>query len=262
MMFSIVCILLFTQFFSCYRDIIDLDLGDFAPQIVIESIITDQPGPYLVRISKTGELNQFSNFPWVSGAEVILQDNSGNSETLIETATGQYKTRNLQGIPGRTYDLKAKVEGKEYAAVSRMPEPLFMDYISFQNLGWGYIMVCAFTDRQGIEDFCRIKIFKNGELAERYLYQGKYNDGEQIVIDDFETYFSAGDQVRVELFTINKETFVYLSQLNPDEGGGDYDPNYPEYMVVSLSNPKSNLSNKALGYFSAQSVRNYTRIVR
>jgi hypothetical protein len=255
-------ILVFTLFFSCYRDIIDLDLQDFDPQIVIEGSITDQPGPYLIRISKTGYLNQLNNFPTVSGAEVMIHDNSGYSETLIETEAGLYETHTMRGVSGRTYTLQVLAEGKEFFATSRMPEPLSMDYISFQNHGGEYTLICAFTDRKGREDFCRIKVYKNGELANRYLYQGKYRDGEQIIIDDFDVEFYPNDQVRVEFFTISKETFIYLSMLNPQEGGGDYNPEYPEYMAVSLANPKSNLSNNALGYFSAQSVKDYTRVVR
>ena len=253
-------IFFFSLNFSCYRDIIDLDLQDFDPQTVIESIITDQPGPYRVRISKTGSLNQFRDFPPVSGAEVSLRDNSGHSETLIETDAGLYQTQSMRGLAGSTYTLQVRSEGNDYTATSRMPEPLSIDYVLFQNLGWGYNLVCAFTDREGVEDFCRIKVYKNGELVDLYLYQGKYNDGEQVIIDHFNIVFYPGDQVRVELITITRETFEYLSILNPEEGSGDYDPEYPEFMAVSLANPPSNLSNNALGYFSAQSVRNYIRI--
>jgi len=248
--------------FSCYRDVIDLDLEDIEPQIVIEGIITDQPGPYQVRISKTGNYNQLKDFPPVSGAEVFINDNHGKSEMLREIRAGLYETQELQGMPGRTYTLKVNAEGKEYSASSRMPEALTLDYVGLNNYGWGFVLICAFTDRQGIEDYCRLKIFKNEELVEKYLYQGRFNDGEQYIIDDFDVTFSLNDYAHVQFLTLNKATYEYLSMLDSDEGGGNYDPELPETIPVTWANPKTNLSNNALGYFSAHTVRNYTRIAR
>ncbi len=248
--------------FSCYRDVIDLDLDDIEPQIVIEGIITDQPGPYQVRLSKTGDYNQLKDFPPVSGAEVFINDNYGNSEMLREIEAGLYETQELQGISGRTYTLQVIAEGKEYSASSKMPEALTLDYIWFINHGWGFVIVCAFTDREGIEDYCRLKIFKNGELVEKFLYQGRFNDGEQYIIDDFEVHFSLNDNAQVQFLTLNKATYEYLSMLDSKEGGGDYDPELPEFVPVSWANPKTNLSNNALGYFSAHTVRNYSRTPR
>lgn len=260
--FSVLITIIFLLLISCYRDVIDLDLEDFEPQIVIDGIISDQAGPYQVKITKTGGFNQMNNFPPVTGAEVIINDNFGKSEMLREISAGLYETQMLQGVPGRTYTLRVIAEGKEYSASSTMPEPLLLDYISLQNRGRGYIMICAFTDRQGIEDYCRLKIFKNGELVEKYLYQGRFSDGEQYAIDDFDITFNYNDNVRVQLLTINKATYEYFSMLDGDEGGGDWDPELPEFVEISLANPKTNLSNNALGHFSACTIRNYTRIVR
>lgn len=260
--FSILITIIFLLLLSCYRDVIDLDLEDFEPQIVIEGIISDQAGPYQVKITKTGGFNQLNNFPPVTGAEVIINDNFGKSEMLKEIRAGLYETQTLQGVPGRTYTLRVIAEGKEYSASSTMPEPLLLDFVSLQNRGWGYVLICAFTDRQGIEDYCRLKIFKNGELLERYLYQGRFSDGEQYIIDDFDVTFNYNDNANVQLFTFNKATYEYFSMLDSGEGGGDYDPELPEFVEISLANPKTNLSNNALGHFSAYTIRNYNRIAR
>ena len=257
---AIVFFLLLFQV-SCYRDGIDLDLDEFGPQLVIEGVITDQAGPYQVRISKSGALNQLGNFPPVSGAEVVIYDDLGNAEVLSETQTGLYETQSLQGRSNRTYFLKVVEDGTEYRGESRMQEALVLDYLNLNYHGWGYTLAIAFTDREGRQDFCRIKVFKNGELVDRYLYQGRYNDGEQILIDNFDAFFQSGDRVQVQFLTINQATFEYLSMLNPDEGGGGYDPEFPDFMPVTYANPKSNLNNNALGYFSAHTVRTYTRVV-
>jgi len=247
---------------SCYRDIINLNLENIEPQLVIEGNITDQNGPYQIRISKAGGYNQLSNFPLVTGAEVFIRDDLGNFEMLTEAEPGQYHSQSLRGRTGRTYSLQVQAEGKEYHASSKMPEALTLDFLTLQNHGWEFILSCGFTDREGIKDFCRLKIYKNGELVEKYLYQGEYTDGEQIVLDEFGVTFSRNDNIVVELLTITEEIYEYLAMLNPDEGGGGYDPEIPEFFPVSPANPKSNLSNNSLGYFSAHTVRRYQRIVQ
>jgi len=232
------------------------------PQLVIEGNITDQNGSCQVRISKTGGYNQLSHFPVVSGAEVFLYDDLGHSETLAETEPGLYLSQSFQGRSGRNYSLQVRAEGKEYLANSKMPEALTLDFLTLQNYGQGFILSCGFTDRQGIKDFCRLKIYKNGELVDKYLYQGEYTDGEQIILDEFDVTFSRYDSVEVELLTISEEIYEYLAMLNPEEGGGGYDPEIPDFFPVSPANPKSNVSNDALGYFSAHTVRYYRRIVQ
>jgi hypothetical protein len=256
--FSLVIVSLFS---SCYRDIIDMDLDDYSPGIVIEGAVTDQPGPYQVRVSKTGSFQQVTGFPPVSDAEVVISSDQNPEERLQEISPGLYQTQTLQGRAGRDYLLKVVSEGQEYIAESTMPEALLLDYLRLEFIGWGYLLVCAFTDRQGVEDFCRLEVYKNGELADRWLYQGRYSDGEQIIIENFDVYFEHGDQLRVRFLTINRATYEYLSLLNPDEGGGGFDPESPDFMPITLANPKTNINNNALGYFSAHAVRTYTRTV-
>jgi hypothetical protein len=71
-------------FCSCEK-VIDIDLNKADSRIVIEGNITDQAGPYTVRISKTVNFDESNTFPAISGALVKISDNAGNSETLTET---------------------------------------------------------------------------------------------------------------------------------------------------------------------------------
>jgi len=98
---STLCLAAFIVCFSCYRDVIDLNLEDLGQQIVIEASISDRSGPYQVRISKTGGLNQTRNHWQVPGAEILISDNQGNSELLREVGAGLYETESLRGRVGR-----------------------------------------------------------------------------------------------------------------------------------------------------------------
>src|SRR4051794_35684343 len=92
-------------FFACFacEKVIQVDLNTAAPQIVIEGEITDSPGPYHVKISKTTNFSADNVFPAISRAVVKITDNTGQADSLIETSPGTYSSRTIKGKPGNTY---------------------------------------------------------------------------------------------------------------------------------------------------------------
>ena len=173
---------------SC-EEVITIDLNNADPKIVIEGTVTDQPGPYTVTITKTTDYYNPGSYPTVSGAQVSIVDDLGFSEQLPETKDGIYQTIDLQGTSGRTYTLTVIVEGQTYSAVSFMPQPTEIDslFYSISEGGVrhkdkeGYDLILRFTDKSGVEDFKRIKVFRNGNLQDGYfLYNGRLSDGNEI----------------------------------------------------------------------------------
>jgi hypothetical protein len=252
--------ILFVVLNGCYQDIIDLNLDDLEPAIVIVGNVTDQPGRYVVRVSQAGLYSRKRDPEPVSDAELTITDDTGNTETLYRLTDGVYQSRSLQGgVPGRTYTLKVTVDSEVYTGTSTMPEPLELDSIQVISTGNGGYLHYYFTDREGVDDFCRLKVYINDVFRDEYLYQGRFTDGEQIVLDDeLDDWFDLNDQVRIEFYTIDEATYIYLSMLKDLVGeGGDFDPQMPEFIPVTPANPTSNLSNGALGYFSASTMRVY-----
>lgn len=268
----IIFISFLTVLFSC-EDVIEIDLNTADPQIVIDAVVTDQPGPYTVKISKTGDYFEPSVFPAVSGALVEISDNAAHSEILQETDPGIYRTDSLQGAPGRTYTLTVIAKGKEYAAASTMPNAIHIDSLSYEyqpggSFGpdeeEGYKLHVHFSDRAGVEDYCRFKLFKNGRLIKGYsLYKDKYTDGKPVDYRDFEEevggIFDLNDTAMVELLTIDKATYEYYSTLNNVLAEAETEP---PIMSVTPANPNTNLSNEALGYFGAFTVRADSIIIK
>ncbi|WP_128544023.1 DUF4249 domain-containing protein [Larkinella soli] len=85
--------------------------------LVVEGMITDQPGPYLVRLTYTADYTYTGLNLRVTGATVTISDNTGLSEVLKETEEGTYISsgNGLRGIAGRTYTLTIRTrEGKQY----------------------------------------------------------------------------------------------------------------------------------------------------
>lgn len=270
---SLIFISFLVVLFSSCEDVVEIDLNTADPQIVIDAVVTDQPGPYIVKISKTGDFYQPSVFPVVSGALVEISDNAGHSEILQETDPGIYRTDSLQGTTGRTYTLTVIAEGKEYAAVSSMPNAIHIDSLSYEyqpggSFGpdeeEGYKLHVHFSDRAGVEDYCRFKLFKNERLIKGYsLYKDKYTDGKLVDYRDFEEevggIFDLNDTAMVELLTIDKATYEYYSTLNNVLAEAETEP---PIMSVTPANPNTNLSNGALGYFGAFTVRADSIIIK
>ncbi len=84
--------------------------------IVIDGKISNEPGPYTVKLSYSSEL-QNPQFNGISGATVIIEDNEGNAETLTEVSFGVYQTaeNGIQGVIGRSYKVSVTAsQGKHF----------------------------------------------------------------------------------------------------------------------------------------------------
>lgn len=74
--------------------------------IVVEGVITDQPGPHTIKISTSMPLGIRSSASPVTGCNVYITDDTGNSIPLSETSDGMYSTSpEIRGVVGRSYVL-------------------------------------------------------------------------------------------------------------------------------------------------------------
>jgi hypothetical protein len=262
LVFSILVISIFT---ACQK-IINVDLNEVSPMIVIEGFIIDRPGPYMVTISKSGSYFDQPDLPAVSGAKVIIADNYGSVDTLKETKPGIYLTSSLRGSPGRVYTLKVLSENKEYTASSTMHSRVNIDSVNltksrFQHFGFvedgrndiDIDLNCFFRDPLE-KNFYRFKVFRNDTLRteDYHLYDDQYSNGQEISLRV--AHVNAKDTFRIELYSLDKTTFGYYRTLqelmysNPVFGS-------------TPANPDNNFNNGALGYFGASAVSYKTVII-
>ena len=89
-----------------------------AAALVVEGQITDQPGPYTIRLTRTADYSYKSLNLLETGAVVTISDNLGNQETLKEQSSGgvyQTSATGIRGIAGRSYKLTIQTKsGKRY----------------------------------------------------------------------------------------------------------------------------------------------------
>ena len=83
-----------------------------ATALVVEGLITNQPGPYTVKLTRTADYALTSLNLLETGALVVIADTVGNQEVLQELTPGVYSTKKggIQGVLGRTYKLRIQTK--------------------------------------------------------------------------------------------------------------------------------------------------------
>lgn len=245
---------------SCEK-VVDLNLGANNPTLVIEGNITNQPGPYFVKLTKTVSFTDASVYPVVSNATVIITDNAGQKDTLVYTTNGIYKTNTLQGFSGRTYSLTVIAEGKTYTTQSTMPQNVVLDSLKYNPIQFGgtiiHTAIPIFTDPVATGNNYQFVLKINNVLDKTYLVDNDNVTNGQIYArplfsNDIE--IKPGDNVQVEMRCIDANSYTYyytLSQAQTDGPGGGTTP----------TNPPNGISGGALGLFSAYTTQTKSIII-
>lgn len=242
---------------SCQK-VIDIDLNSTDPKIVIQGLITDQDVADTIKITRTVDFKETNTFPPVSGATVLINDDAENSEILTEVAPGIYVTSKIKGVPGRTYTISVKVNEQEYKAISKMPLPVDIAELKVRpsDFGRDKVVDVSLIDPANLENYYRfIQIINGSQQKEIDIFDDELNDGREInytlFTDDENVDLHKDDTVVVLLRSIDKPTFEYYRTAREAIGGSQ-----------SPANPNTNISNGALGYFSAYSQRSDTVVVQ
>ncbi|MFI5131720.1 MAG: DUF4249 domain-containing protein [Chitinophagales bacterium] len=249
---------------SCEK-VIQLDLNNSEKKYVIEAVITDQPGTAQVMITETKDFDEDNIFPGISGAVVTIHESGGAITTLTETSAGKYESPTLTGISGKTYDLTVNISGKNFSAVSTMPQRVNLDTIyitdEFIFSETRKIVNADFRDPAGRGNNYRLIQYVNG-LKEKQLFiqnddytDGRLNNNKLYYFtdeNDDSTIIKSGDDVRIDLLCIDPGIFKFWFSLARGSTGSTDQ--------AAPSNPVTNMQGGALGYFSAHTLQTKTMV--
>jgi hypothetical protein len=260
-LFKVGFLLLAFCWFGC-EEIIKIDLEGSDPRIVIEGYVSDAPGPYTIRISRTTDYFDPSEYPMVSNALVIISDDLGVRDTLVETESGIYQTTSLMGDYGRTYKLDVDTEGLHYTGSATLPDLVLIDSIELEYYPETYYyeeaywLHCHYKDPVDTMNYYRVKTIKNDTLDKTvYVLDDKFIDGNPVDYFIWGDSYQPGDTAVFELYSMDRDMYDYFYTLfNLLYSGGDGSYSTP-------ADPNSNLSNDALGYFGAFSIDRDTIII-
>jgi hypothetical protein len=248
--------------FSCTK-VVNINLNSTNPNIVIEGIVSDAPGPYQVQLTQTVNFSDPNVFPPVTGATVKITDSElGITDSLKEVVPGTYITQKLlQGIIGHTYQLLVLSNGQTYAASSTMPAKVNLDSVSFSTTNIfgtkSTSAVANFQDPAGIANYYTFTEYVNGQAIDQtFNFSDRLSDGTYIRRQLFNdsSYINPGDQVSIEMHCVDSQVWQYFNTLGQAKGNNS--------QAITPANPLSNISNNALGYFSAQTVQSGLSILQ
>ena len=246
---------------GCDKEI-NLSLDKNTSMFVIEANITDQAGPYFVKLTKTIAVTDKNIFPVVTNASVTIADNLGEKDTLLYTKDGIYQTTKLRGKYGNTYYLEVQVDGQKFTAQSTMPQKVALDSLRINGFEINgverYNIIPGYTDPIQLGNSYRFIQKINDTLDQTFhVFNDNLNNGKvnqrplRIGTDQLEIKLK--DTISVEMQCVTRDTYLYYYTLNQQSSAGPGGGTTP-------SNPPSNIQGGALGIFSAHTKQ--VKIVR
>lgn len=95
--------------------------------LVVEGLITDQPGPYFVRVSRSFTTDQgiYDNQPVYEAKVSLYEDNVLLEELTDPEGNGVFRTTNVTGVVGRTYHIIIETsDGQNYMSEPELLRPV------------------------------------------------------------------------------------------------------------------------------------------
>jgi hypothetical protein len=265
----VASIILSTLTFSC-TERIDLPLDESSVRLVVEGAVTTAKGIHKIYLSKSTSYYYNQEPPKVTGAFVSISDGE-NIYKLTEDLPGVYLTSSdFYGVEGKTYTLSIKLASSiggftEYTATSTMPQGTVLDSVSlafYADFGEAGVweVKCFMSDPQAA-NYYRFLTSRNEELltdtlnkwfvTDDQFFNGTYTYGAAINYLDQsseEEMLIPGDTVTVELNTINREYYDFLTDAQIELQGSD------PLFSGPPANIRGNISNDAIGFFATYTV--------
>src|SRR5690349_826220 len=253
---------------SCEKTVL-LDLDQMSPKVVIEGLVSDQPGYQFVKVSRTVDFYDSGETPRVTDAVVTVEDDLGNEFLYVHNphhhvdSAGYY----LPAVPfvgeaGRTYHLTVTVGSEKYEAEDKMYDVTAIDSLQYKvnederddpkEDGKFYEVLMFAKEPQETSDYYLFKFFRNDSLkiynpTDIYFADDKVL-GEEINGVPSPIFYAPEDSARVEMYSLSRVGYVFYSDLfnliNND--GGMFSP--------PPANSRTNITNGALGFFQVSAV--------
>jgi hypothetical protein len=254
---GIISVIVVSLIFCGCEKTISLKYKGNTSRLIIEGEVTNVAGPYWVRITRSIGLTDTGRYPGIDTAVVSINDDAGTREVLVGQGNGMYKTSVLAGVEGRTYTLNVAIGEQVYTAQSKMPLRVPFDSIKVEKVrvtgDTQYNIIPVYADPVGRGNNYRFVLTLNNKLVDQHFVRNDdVKDGflntDRLEINDDDLKFKRGDPMRLEMQCIDRNVALYyttLAQIADSGPGGGTTPN----------NPPNNISNGALGLFSAHTTQ-------
>lgn len=251
-----VIVLLFT---SC-EDVVDVDLNDAEPRLVIETNITisEENGSMVskfIRLTTTAPYFD-DDVPPVEDAIVEIHDENGNIYPFPHSEEGYY-FGNLPVQHNQNYTLQIVYDDEVYRGTTKLVGVSPLEYVEQKDDG-GFFgdkieLRVFFTDPAGEDNFYFF-LATSERGVRRSVYKDEFFDGNETFASYMPDDLEAGDMVQFSLFGISEDYYNYMFILLQQTGGGggpfETQPATVRGNIVNETNPE----NFPLGYFRISEV--------
>jgi len=249
--------LLFVVFFTSCEDVVTLDLETGETRLVVDAEIIWKKGTsgneQTIKISKTASYYSGST-PKVSGAQVRVENSSGDVFTFNETEPGVYVCTNFVPVIDMDYKLFVEAEGKSFTAVEKLTSVTSITKVEqavVPDFGGKDIIELTFyyTDPADQVNFyltdykSDFLIYPEYEITNDEFYNGNEISTRYSHEDDIKT----GSIVKITHRGVSKNFFNYMKLILEASSANPF--------LVPPGNIRGNIvnttdaSNFALGYF-------------
>jgi hypothetical protein len=259
-----------TLFLASCTERIDVELDSSYTRLVVDGSITTDTTAHTVILTSTSSYFFNQPAPPVTGAQVSITDGT-LTFGLAEAEPGVYRTAPLvHGVPGHTYTLNIKLAQpigghEDYSAMSTLEPVSPLDSVSLLfHPEWskeGIWEVKCYVQEPPTVDFYRFLIYRNQKLVTDTLnewfvtddkfFNGNYTNGASVAYlqqGSPEEGLRPGDRVTLEVNSIGKAYYTFVTEAQAEIRGSN------PLFSGPPSNVTGNITNGAVGFFSAHSV--------
>jgi hypothetical protein len=263
-------ILMLVVLSSC-EDVIDVDLQEEVPRLVIEASIDWEKGTdgndQLIKLNMSTPFFETTNITAVTGALVsVTNDDTGDIFVFTDAGEGNYTTSDFIPVLNNTYSLEVIQDGETYTASETLIPVAPINEI-IQSLEGGFDdeiidLNVYFDDPAEEENFYFAKLLRDGDtFTELNTLSDLFIDGNEVFIifekdgdSDNDEEFLPGDIVNVKLLGISERFYGFMELLLEQyyAGGDPFSSTAAEIRgnCVNLTNE----ANYAYGYFRLSEV--------
>jgi hypothetical protein len=249
---------------------VDLDLNQTESLLAVEGQVTDKADHNFVKISRSVGFYDTGVTPRVTDATVTVEDNLGNTFSFVHyqgtsaDSLGMYFPETpFVGEVGRTYKLTVLVDGKTYDAEDTLLPIVPIDQLTSridedeqadpEDPGRFYEVLLYVKEPKEREDYYLFKCYRNDELEYGNETDIYFSD-DQLLSENIDgipmpIFYAKDDIARIEAYSLTRDAFIFyrdLQKLLNNDGGIFGNP---------PANPRTNMSNGAIGFFQVSAVQ-------
>lgn len=241
-------------FFSC-EEVINVDLEQSEPRLVIEASIIWEKGTagtnQRILISETSPFYEEETMA-VENAEVKVTSAGGDIFIFEHIEEGVYMNTQFKPELEMTYNLEVVYQDEVYTASETLVPVTSIDYVEQTETG-GFSgdeieLKAYYTDPADEQNYYLFKF--SDEKVSLEFYEDEFTNGNQIFGYYSTEDIESGDEIDIELQGISKSYYEYLfilrSQIGTNEGGPF--ETMPATVKGNIVN-QTNRENYPFGYF-------------